>query len=37
MERSTDDIIIELSNNYTKIIPRNELRKYEALNWGFNS
>jgi hypothetical protein len=36
MERSTDDIINELSNNYTKIIPRNELRKYEALNWGDN-
>ena len=30
------DIVNELSNNFTKIILRNDLRKYEELNWGDN-
>lgn len=30
------DIVNELSNNFTKIILRDDLRKYEELNWGDN-
>lgn len=30
------NLVIKLSNNFTKIIPRNELKKYKKLNWGNN-
>lgn len=36
MTPTTDDIVISLSHNYTKIIPRIELSKYKKLNWGNN-
>lgn len=31
-----DDILIKLSNDFTQIIPRNELVKYPSINYGNN-
>jgi hypothetical protein len=31
-----EDIVIKLSNNFTKIISRNELKQYKKLDWGNN-
>jgi hypothetical protein len=30
------NLVIRLSNDFTKIIPRNELKKYKSLDWGNN-
>ena len=32
--KSVDDLILELSANYSQIISRDELRKHKKLNWG---
>ena len=33
---STDEIVMQLSQNFTAIIPRDELRKHKKLDWGDN-
>jgi hypothetical protein len=33
---NTEDLIIQLSNNFTKIISRNEIKQYKKLDWGNN-
>lgn len=31
-----DNLVIKLSNNFTQIIPRDIIKKYDILNWGDN-
>ena len=33
---NTEELIIQLSNNFTKIISRNEIKKYKKIDWGNN-